>query len=436
MSKKDQDLLEKHRRDFVQGAVKKGVSQEKADELFDLLARFAEYGFNKSHSASYAVVAYQTAWLKARYPAAFLCSLLSAESGNADKVVATLSECRRLGIEVLPPDINESGAFFGLSQGRIRFGLSAIKHVGVAAVESLIAERQASGPFKDLRDLLQRADPRSLNQRMAESLIKAGALDSICPSGRAQALAELPLLSQDASRRHEDRLSGQTSLFDQAVAEPQALQPTPKVPDWADSVKLGFEKEVLGFYVSGHPLRRHERLIQALRPQGLSSLKELKDGSPLLVCGIVLGMKTQMTKRNEVFARVVLEDFEGMLEVLVWPRVLEAHKALLKKDSMLAVKGRLDLSGDEAKLSAEEVVELSQAPQRLAKAMHLGLDAAEEEAAAKLQRWVQAHPGKLPLTLHWKKGSQELVQSLPKTRGVGLGSLELDEPPGNYWFDL
>jgi DNA polymerase-3 subunit alpha len=433
MSKKDQDLLEKHRLEFVAGASARGVNREKADELFDLLARFAEYGFNKSHSAAYALLAYQTAWLKAHYPAEFLCSLLSTESSNADRVVATLNECRRMGVEVLPPDLNESGVFFTLSQGRIRFGLAAIKNVGVAAVEAVIAERQKGGPFTSLEDLLSRCDSKAVNQRMAESLIKAGALDLICQGLRAQALAELPQLSTQAVTRHADREQGQTSLFDLGAELLTAPKPGIKVPDWADSVKLGFEKEVLGFYVSGHPLRRFERLIKALGPVELSKVKDLKDSTAVLACGIVLGVKTQMTRRNELFARVMLEDFSGMLEVMVWPNTFAANKALIKKDAMLALRARVDLSNDEAKLSAEELVELELAPMRLPKTLHLELDDADDESSVALLAWIQAHPGNLPLVLHWKKGAEVVSQALPSAHRVsaaGLGSW-----PGEFWFD-
>jgi DNA polymerase-3 subunit alpha len=431
MSKKDPELLEKHRGEFVAGAKGKGLKAAEADQLFGLLAEFAAYGFNKSHSASYALVAYQTAWLKAHHAAPFLCALLSSEAGNADRVVATLSECRRMGLEALPPDVNQSGAMFTVDQGRIRFGLAAVKNVGVAAMQALLSERGKGGPFKGFDDLLSRVDSRLMNARMVESLIKAGALDSLGSGHRAALLAELPTRLGQAQRRHEELESGQTSLFDvQGGGGGSSPAPAPAgagagagtgVPSWIDSVKLGFEKQVLGFYVSGHPLRRYERLIGALGAVDVSRLKELKDGAPVLACGVVLGVKQQLTKRKESFARVMLEDFEGLVEILVWPKAWESCKELLKKDAMLAVRGRADLSGDEAKISAEEVLELQAAPSKLAKALHLGLDAADAEAAQQLQEWLKNFRGSLPVRLHWRKGKDEVEQKL----GAGNGASAL-----------
>ncbi|MES2201524.1 MAG: DNA polymerase III subunit alpha [candidate division FCPU426 bacterium] len=443
MSKKDPELLEGHREEFCRGAKAHGLGSDKAGELFDLLARFAEYGFNKSHSACYALVAYQTAWLKAHYPAEFLCALMSAEAGNADKVVATLAECRRLGLSVAPPDVNESGALFTISGGKIRFGLAAIKNVGVGAMELLLEDRKKAGPFKDMRDLLSRVDPRALNTRMVESLIKAGALDSLYPSGygRAKAMADLPQLVGGAARMAEDRMLGQGSLFGDSegnLSAPVAAAEAggngvAALANWSDSVKLGFEKEMLGFYVTGHPLGRHERLIRALRPHGLAQLADLRDGTPLKVCGIVLGLKTQTTKRGEVFARAMLEDFEGMLEVLVWPMALAPCKAWLKKDALVLVKGRLDLSGEEPKISAEELIDLESLP-KAARALHLRSDAMDA-SATDLVHWIAEHPGSLPVHLHWIKGDRELVQKLPEARGLDP-SVALEVPgKTEIWLD-
>ena len=421
MSKKDPDLLEKHRAEFVQGAKKKGLDSAQAEALFDLLAEFASYGFNKSHSAAYALVAYQTAWLKARYPGEFLCALLSSESGNADRVVATMAEARRLGVEILPPDVNSSGTLFTVDGGKIRFGLAAIKNVGILAMQSLLAEREKDGQFKDFDDLLSRVDSRQMNARMVESLIKAGALDSLAQGRRSRLLAELPSRLGDAARKHDERESGQGSLFGDLNSPSQAAaRVSDQVPDWAESVKLGFEKEVLGFYVSGHPLRKHERLMKALGAADLSRLKEARDGQALLACGVVLAVKQQMTRRNEAFARVTLEDFEGQVEVLVWPRTYEASKALLKKDAMLAVRGKADLSGDEAKISAEELFELGSAPTRLAKSVHVAIGADDEGAAKNFQEWVKKWKGSLPVTVHWRKDGESVAQKLGEAHKAAL----------------
>jgi DNA polymerase-3 subunit alpha len=438
MGKKDPELLEKQRQSFVKGASAKGVDAEAADKLFDLLARFAEYGFNKAHSAAYAVLAYQTAWLKAHHPAAFLAALMSSEMGSPERVQAALAECRRAGVTVLGPDVNASGARFQLEGAAVRFGLAAVRHVGIGAMEALVGARQA-GPFKDLDDLLVRCEANVLNGKAAEALVKAGAFDSLAggPQARAVLLAQLPQAQDHASRVREERESGQGSLFGDASSAP--VVPAPSANDlkaiaWDELQRLAFEKEALGFYLSGHPLQRWQRLLTAARVSSLASLDEGKDGAPLRVGGVVLGVKMQVTKRGESMARLTLEDLEGVAELIVWPRTLEQARSLAVKDALVLARGRLDLSGDEARVSVDELIPLEQVLAR-AKALHVSLDPAHPHRAQHLKEWARSHPGSTALWLHVKDLKGEVVQKASLSVGVTMEGLdELAELGEEAWL--
>jgi DNA polymerase-3 subunit alpha len=428
MGKKDPELLERQRGGFLAGAVQRGVEREKADELFDLLARFAEYGFNKAHSAAYALLAYQTAWLKAKHPAAFLAAVLSHEMGNTDKVVAVLAEARRGGLSILPPDINHSRARFVREGKGIRFGLAAVKQVGEAAVLQVEKARAIAGPFKGLDELLERVEGNLLNAKAVEALIKAGALDALQPQGargRADLLAHVPLSLERASRARAEREMGQGDLFGGDAPEEAARQaPSPALLlAWDELEQWAFEKEVLGFYVSGHPLSRWEGVMKAFHCQSLARLDAGRDSQALWVGGIVLGVKHQVTKRQESMARLTLEDFEGLAEVLVWPRVMEAARALVRKDALLLIRGRLDLSGDEAKVSAEEILPLEQGLAR-AKALHVRFDPQKPAQAQALHQWSQQFAGRQALWLHLPEQGREVLQKAGMGLALTAASLE------------
>lgn len=441
MGKKDPEFLERQRADFVAGARARGVDAEAADRLFDLLARFAEYGFNKAHSAAYAVLAYQTAWLKAHHPAAFFAALLSHDMGSPERVNVDLAAARRAGVEVLGPDVNTSGARFRLEGGSIRFGLAALRHVGVAAMEALERARRA-GPFRSPEDFYERCDASVLNAKAAEALIKAGALDALGggPRSRAALLAGLGPALERAARRRKERESGQGSLFD--VEPPVSSAPTQAPPSrsleqigWDELQTLAFEKEALGFYLSGHPLSRWQGLFKALRCRSLAHLAEGRDGESLRVGGVVLGLKTQVTKRGDLMARVSLEDLEGVAEVLVWPRVFEGVRSLLVKDAQVLVRGRLDLGGEQARVLAEEVVPLEGVLAQI-KGLHAVLDGAHPHAAQRLKDWARAHPGKTPLWLHVRDGARKVLQKAALGVDVNLEALaELEELGEEVWID-
>jgi len=427
MGKKDPELLEKQRRAFVDGCVLKGVTASKAEPLFDLLARFAEYGFNKAHSAAYAILAYQTAWLKAHHGGAFFAAALSSEMGNPDRVQATLAEARRSGVGILGPDVNASEARFSLEEGSLRFGLAAVRHVGEAAMDSLVAVR-SKGPFVSLQDLLERCDATLVNGKAMEHLIKAGALDGLSAAGRAgraPLLAALPQAADGAARARAERATGQGSLFDDGSrSSAPGPEAGPSVPPWEDMQRLAFEKEALGFYLSGHPLDPWMGTLKAFRCVGSAALAEGKDGSAVTAGGLVLGVKLQTTKRGDAMARIILEDLEGTCEVILWPRVLEAAHGLAQKDARVLVRGRLDLSGDEARISAEELLSLDQA---LAGAKELHVRLRLGLGAEALLAWAKARPGLAALCLHLQDGSRKVMQKAGLRVAVdpeGLRALE------------
>src|SRR5207249_3260680 len=273
MGKKDRDLMAKQRETFVAGCAERGVTRAKADRVWELMEKFAGYGFNKSHAAAYALVAYQTAYFKANYPVEFMAALLTSEMGDTDKIVKYIEECRAMGIRVEPPDVNVSAVRFSVAGDTVRFGLAAIRNVGEAAMESILRARAEAGPFTSLEDFCARVDLRLVNRRVLESLSKAGAFDSLGLT-RAHLLATADAALESGQRKQRDRAEGQASFFDLLPAgAPAPSAPVAEaVPEWEPDQRLAFEKEVLGFYVSGHPLARFRGVVESL---GLTTTAEL-----------------------------------------------------------------------------------------------------------------------------------------------------------------
>ncbi|MGH7442445.1 MAG: OB-fold nucleic acid binding domain-containing protein, partial [bacterium] len=436
MGKKDPELLERQRHSFVEGCAKNKIPAAKAEPLFDLLARFAEYGFNKAHSSAYALLAYQTAWLKAHHPGAFFAALLGSEMGTAERVRAGLAEARAAGVAVLGPDVNASLARFSLETGGLRFGLAAVRHVGAAAMDALAAERERGGAFISLQDLLERCESSLVLGKAMEHLIKAGALDSLAlggAGGRCALLDDLPFAAERAARAREERLSGQGSLFGGLDPVPTAPEIKVPMPAWADWERLAFEKEALGFYLSGHPLDAWAGALKAFRCVPLASLAEGRDGATVFVGGLVLGVKPQTTKRGEAMARLDLEDLDGACEVILWPRVLESARAQIHKDAHVLVRGRLDLSGDEARISAEEVLDLETALGK-AKELHVHLRSAPNDGAEGLLAWAKSWPGLSALCLRVDGGHRAVTQRSVLKVGLDAPALRALETLGlEFW---
>lgn len=341
MGKKKKEEMDAQRAGFVEGAVKNGTTERQAGELFDLMEKFASYGFNKSHAAAYALVAYHTAYLKTHYPAAFLAATMSADMNNTDSVHIFYDDCASNKVEVLAPDINQSEfRFRPINDQQVLYGLGAVKGTGWAAIEVILAAREQDGPFKDLFDFCRRLDLRKVNRRVIESLIRAGAFDKL-ESNRAALLAGVGLAISAAEQSGAN--SGQDSLFG-SVAD-SAAHVLPKVPAWPEQERLQHEKAALGFYFSGHPYIGYQKELASFVRGGLASLKPQEQ--PQLLAGVVMGIRIRMTGRGKM-AIVTLDDATSRIEIVVGNELLNQNPQLLKEDQLLVVEGRVsndDFSG-------------------------------------------------------------------------------------------
>jgi DNA polymerase-3 subunit alpha len=353
MGKKDDKEMTRQKVLFLEGAAKNSIDPKKAEAIFDLMHKFAEYGFNKSHSAAYALIAYQTAWLKAHYPVEFMAALLTCDMDSTDKVVKNIADCREQGIEVLPPDINTSGLSFTVVGNSMRFGLGAVKNVGAAAIEAILEARKER-LFKDLYDFCERVDLRRVNKRVVESLIKCGAFDSTGAT-RAAMMDGLEAASNYGQKIQEEKASSQVSLFgtEEVVrGNGNGGAQLPNVPEWHDKEKLALEKEALGFLITGHPLDRYIDDIKRLAGCDIINLTELADGSGVRICGIVSALKEIVTKKGqgERMGFATIEDLTGSVEVTVFSDVYASAVGILKSDDPLLVIGKLEKGEKGAKI--------------------------------------------------------------------------------------
>ena len=392
MGKKKPEEMARQREVFLRGATERGVDPRVAEHIFDLMEKFAGYGFNKSHSAAYALVAYQTAWLKAHHPAAFMAATLTADMLNTDKVVALIDECRRMDLEVLPPDVNRCRTGFALQDERtILYGLGAIKGVGASATEALVAERERGGPFRDLFDLCRRVDPRRVGRRVLEALIRAGALDALGPN-RATLMASLDRALQAAEQHHRSREAGQDDLFGpllavgEAAATAAASSPAPPaqgagvyevVPEWEDEERLRGEKETLGLYLTGHPIARHEDELAQLVDFRLGEAAPVRDRT-VVIAGLVVGVRTRASRRGERMAFVTLDDRTGRLEIVVFPETYQQYRQLIVKDALLVAEGTVavDEYTGGFRMSADRLYDLDGARAAFARRLEIVVDGA------------------------------------------------------------
>ncbi|MDQ6625672.1 MAG: DNA polymerase III subunit alpha [Verrucomicrobiota bacterium] len=366
MGKKDREKMAKERATFIRGcAATNNIGEKKANTIFDLLEKFAGYGFNKSHSAAYGLISYQTAFLKANYPVEFMAGLLSNEIDNTEKISVFVGECKRMGVPILPPDVNRSSLKFtpeatdaGMS---VRYGLAAIKNVGEAAMEAAIRERKAAGPFASLEDFCRRLDSRVANRKMLESLVKAGAFDFL-GRDRAELFECIEDSLASASASHRDRASGQVSLFED-MPPPASKTSSRKVAAWSQHEMMTYEKELLGFYVTGHPLDAYARTIAAGSYQPIASLGELPDRATFRVAGSITQVDKKFTKKEgKPFGVVFVEDLTGTLEVVVWNEVYAKLADTLAPGRVIAIQGTLDKRDDTVRATAQKVKSLAPDP--------------------------------------------------------------------------
>ena len=347
MGKKKPEEMEKLKESFIQGAKANGISEKKATRLFDLMAFFAEYGFNKSHSAAYAHIAYQTAYLKAHYPVEFMAATLSADMDNTDKIVKSINECREMGISILPPDINQSEQVFKVISNSIRFGLEAVKGVGAAAIESIIEARNEEGPFASLVNFLPRVDSRKVNKKVIESLIKAGAFDSL---GISRAGAT-DLMEKTLNGNSRTIALGQQSIFG---SEPEGTTSSDR--EWDEFKLLKHEKEALGFYITGHPLTKYRKQLEKKNAKKTSEFEDISDGEEVLIGGILRTIKKIQTRsKAEIMAYCTLEDADGSIEVIVFPQLYRTSLPILQKDMLLLIKGTVDKTEKGIKVVSTEI---------------------------------------------------------------------------------
>ncbi|MBD3348646.1 MAG: DNA polymerase III subunit alpha, partial [Candidatus Eisenbacteria bacterium] len=370
MGKKKPELMAEFRKKFLAGAVEQGYEAGVAETIYDHMERFAGYGFNKSHSAAYAFIAYQTAYLKAHHPTEFMTALLTLDMGDTDKVAEYADECRRMGIRILPPDVNESRAAFTVTGERtIRFGLAAVKGVGAKAVESIVEAREDS-PFRSLLDFCERVDPRLVNKTVVECLVKAGAFDSLGVE-RSRLFEGASHAIELGARAHQDRAVGQESLLDalcdaaEGESERRPDEGLPEVPPWSERDRLAHEKAVIGLYVSGHPLAEQEKWIRLYSNADTRSLAE-RDGQEVVLGGMLAAVQRRRSRKTgNPWARLTLEDLLGSAEARVFKRTLERCGEELAPERVVCLIGRVDGSGSSPVVIVDEVVPFEEAPARL-----------------------------------------------------------------------
>ena len=416
MGHKEPEILQQNRETFVDGAVANGVDDRTANYVFDLMVHFAGYGFNKSHSVCYGWIAWQTAYLKAHYRPEFMAAMMTCYNGDRDKVSRYISDTRRAGVVIAAPDVNLSEAYFSVKGDKILFGLDGIQNVGEGAVRSIIEARKQGGLFKSLSDFVERADNRGLNSRACESLIRCGALDSL-GANRSQLLAALPEALGDAQSIRNERASGQLNLFG-GEETPETIV-YPDLPDMDPKEKIEWERKLLGFYVSGHPLDSYKEQLKACTPlYHLTAEGNQYDGRMVTIGGTISRIKGTMTKKGQPMGYVTIEDYDGEVETVVFPSVWETVRPILAEDAAVAIRGRVQANERDVRVLAEEIIPLDKlrasAPSP-AGVLHLYIDAAHDsnEVSQRLAGLFQKHHGKTPVIMHMMRTGQE-IHAAPK----------------------
>ncbi len=421
MSKKKGDVMQRERQNFVYGneeehvpgCINRGIDEKTANKIFDEMIDFAKYAFNKSHAAAYAVVAYQTAYLKCHYPAEFMAALITSVLDRTDKVSEYIAHCRKLDIPILPPDINEGYSQFSVSGNAIRYGLSALKSVGRPVIDAIVAEREAHGRYRDLKDFISRLSNKEVNKRTIESFIKSGALDSF-PANRRQMMMIYVQLIDQVNQEKKSAMTGQMSLMDLLGEEEKKAFDIryPDVAEYEKEEKLSFEKEVLGIYVSGHPLEDYQNLmdtnINATTHDFIADAETgetvAKDQIYYTIGGMIAAKTVKMTKSNQNMAFITLEDLLGSLEVVVFPKKYEQYRSILEPDSKILVYGRASISEDEGKLLLERAVSFDEIPK------HVYVQCLNKEAYTQQENAIydiiDKYPGSSPVTVCLKEEHQ------------------------------
>jgi len=429
MSAKKLEDMQKYRELFIQGAKGKGISAEIANKMFDIIEPFAGYGFNKSHGTAYAILSYQMAYLKTHYPVEFMATLMTSESSDSEKIFTYLAECRKMNITVLPPDINKSHAGFTVSGDSIQFGLAAVKNVSPDVVDAIVKAR-GDGKFTSLYDFCEKVSLKGINRRAIESLIKVGAFDSLqehegeeargqrgerAGKYRAQCLSALDIAMKQAHKTQERKAIGQLSLFDN-VEEVPRKQELPNVPEWSDSELFAYEKECLGFYLSGHPLSTYEDIIKYYTTANSSTLSECFYGTEMFMAGMISSVRNTTTKKNDPMVFFTLEDLEGVTDAVVWPKYYEQCSKAISADAIVWVRGtvnpgrsRVNNADDseeheeeERQLEVAEILPISEVKDKQTFAVNITIPQGKINKAAmtSLKEICQQYKGEYDLILH------------------------------------
>ncbi|OIO33604.1 MAG: DNA polymerase III subunit alpha [Candidatus Omnitrophica bacterium CG1_02_40_15] len=403
IGKKTPEIMEQQRKAFIDGAVKNKVERRIAEKIFSLIEYFAGYGFNKSHSTAYAMISYRTAYLKANYPVEFMTALLTSEKDDTDKIVEYIDEAERMGIKILPPDVNESYANFTMiNKNEIRFGLSAVKNVGEGSIESIIEARRKYSRFSSLYEFCERTNSRLVNKKVIESLIKCGAFDSIGLK-RSQLMATFGEAMDAAVAAHKESAMGQMTFFMGSSSSPKA----PDIKEWPENQLLNFEKEMIGFYITGHPLAVYEKIIKEYSTSASAGLKSMEDGRKVWFGGIINKIKNTVTKRTgEKMAIMMMEDMEGSLEALVFPNSYKNVSRYIALNAAIFINGRLSLKEERTKIIVEEIIPISDARKRFTQSISIdllsqGMDGMDKELFERLRSVFSRYQGDIPVYLNF-----------------------------------
>jgi len=411
MSKKDPREMEMQKEKFLEGARRNRIAQGKAEKIFDLMSKFAEYGFNKSHSAAYALISYETAYLKAHYPLEFMAASMSSEVQNAEKVLKFIAECRDMGIQILPPEINESFKHFTVVENQIRFGLAAVKNVGDAAMDAILSERKERGPFLSLHDFCRRVDLRRVNRRVIESLIKCGAFD-FTKARRSQMLTSLEEILENAQKAQRKKEETQLAIWMPRQEEGEGTYPD--MDEFSENQLIAFEKETIGFYISRHPLSAYQEAMKSYAPDDTSTLSRHPNGTEVRIIGLVSGMKEIVTKKGERMAFLTLEDMKGFMEVILFPDVYKAALPILRGEDPILIRGILDLAEESIKLKGVEVRSMKDLSVLPTKTLHVKIpfSALTKPRLEDLKEILLANKGVTKVILHLVNGKRETVIAL------------------------